>query len=141
VRTKIQSKYASLDILESKTAMATYTDIHNKVKESINVNYTDRVTTQQVKLHNLSNEYWGILSGTIKGDISAADIVGCRIVDSTIDGLSVATLAAEMTRYRGTLFHKDTHDLSAFIWLNLSERPSSEHNLKYGDLFKLNSEG
>ena len=50
--------------------MATYTDLHNKIKETITVDYKDRVTTQPVKFLNGKNEYWG----TLKGEISAENI-------------------------------------------------------------------
>ena len=50
--------------------MSTYTDLHNKIKETITVDYKDRVTTQPVKFLNGKNEYWG----TLKGEISAENI-------------------------------------------------------------------
>jgi hypothetical protein len=50
--------------------MATYTDLHNRVKENITVDYNSRITPQAVRFLNENNEYWG----TLKGNISAEDI-------------------------------------------------------------------
>ena len=43
--------------------MSTYTDLHNRVQESINVDYNSRITPQKVKLWNNENEYWGTFKG------------------------------------------------------------------------------
>ena len=37
--------------------MSTYTDLHNKLKETINVDYRTRNTNQEVHLKNERNEY------------------------------------------------------------------------------------
>lgn len=50
--------------------MSTYTDLHNKVKENIAVDYHNRITPQKVRLFNEENEYWG----TFKGHVTAEDI-------------------------------------------------------------------
>jgi hypothetical protein len=39
--------------------MSTYTDLHNRVKENITIDYHNRITPQKVKLFNEENEYWG----------------------------------------------------------------------------------
>ena len=49
--------------------MSTYTDLHNKLKETINVDYRTRETNQCVKLQNERNEYWG----TFKGSLNVED--------------------------------------------------------------------
>lgn len=77
--------------------MATYTDLRNKIRESINVDYESRITTQNVKLFNEQNEYWGTFTGTIRaedvniigGKLDNIDISKAVIVDSifkTSDG-------------------------------------------------------
>ena len=47
--------------------MSTYTDLKNRVKETITVGFRpeDRVTTQKVRFYNEENEYWGSFSGRI----------------------------------------------------------------------------
>ena len=50
--------------------MSTYTDLHNRVKENITVDYNSRITPQEVHLLNENNEFWG----TLKGHISAENI-------------------------------------------------------------------
>lgn len=65
--------------------MSTYTDLHNKVKETINVDYHNRITPQKVKFLNEENEYWG----TLKGNISAEDI---NINGGKIENVSLANV-------------------------------------------------
>ena len=50
--------------------MSTYTDLHNRVKENITVDYNNRVTPQRVRFFNEQNEYWG----TFRGHVSAENI-------------------------------------------------------------------
>lgn len=74
--------------------MSTYTDLHNKVKESVVVNYhkgfdDDRVSFQQVKLLNPDNVYRGTFTGTMNVEnttISGGEITGVNIKDSTFSG-------------------------------------------------------
>lgn len=47
--------------------MSTYTDLHNRVKENITIDYHNRITPQKVRLFNEENEYWGIFQGIISG--------------------------------------------------------------------------
>lgn len=46
--------------------MSTYTDLHNNIKETVNVDYHTRATNQQVKLLNEQNEYWGTFKGQME---------------------------------------------------------------------------
>ena len=45
--------------------MSTYTDIRNKIKENITVDYKNRATPQEVHLLNPDNIYWGTFKGSI----------------------------------------------------------------------------
>lgn len=53
--------------------MSTYTDLHNTVKESLNVDYTTRVTTQEASLLNERNRYWGTFEGNLAVKSSVID--------------------------------------------------------------------
>lgn len=72
--------------------MATYTNLENKIKENIVVDYTSRVTGQQVKLFNKYNELCGIFHGNIvagdlqvgQGRLSNVTIIGGEIINSTL---------------------------------------------------------
>ena len=69
--------------------MATYTDLHNKIKETITVDYKDRVTTQEVKFKNGKNEYWGTLKGGIVAediDVKKGTLEGVTIKNSIVEG-------------------------------------------------------
>jgi hypothetical protein len=69
--------------------MATYTDLHNKIKETITVDYKDRVTTQEVKFKNGKNEYWGTLKGGVVAediDVKKGTLEGVTIKNSKIEG-------------------------------------------------------
>lgn len=58
--------------------MSTYTDLHNKIRENIAVDYSSRTTPQLVKFTNLSNEFSGIMSN---GIISGTALNGCILPD------------------------------------------------------------
>lgn len=54
--------------------MATYTDLGNRVRENVVVDYHTRETAQCVKLLNDNNEYRGVFKGT--SEISAVNVHG-----------------------------------------------------------------
>lgn len=54
--------------------MATYTDLGNRVKENVVVDYHTRETAQCVKLLNDNNEYHGTFRGV--SEISAVNVHG-----------------------------------------------------------------
>ena len=62
--------------------MSTYTDLHNKVKETINVDFHNRITPQKAKFLNEENEYWGTFKGTMA--VENVTIKGGTIEDATI---------------------------------------------------------
>lgn len=62
--------------------MSTYTDLHNKLKETIAVSCSNRVSNQAVKLHNELNEYWGTFKGTV--DFNGSIISGAQLSDVII---------------------------------------------------------
>ena len=72
--------------------MATYTNLENKIKENIVVDYVSRATGQQVKLFNKYNELCGIFHGDIvagdlqvaSGRLSNVTIIGGEIINSTL---------------------------------------------------------
>ena len=73
--------------------MSTYTDLKNRVKETITVGFRpeDRVTTQKVRFYNEENQYWGSLSGNIAGSInvyggglSSVDIYDATLIDPAV---------------------------------------------------------
>jgi len=69
--------------------MSTYTDLHNRVQESIIVDYNSRVTPQVVKLHNNENEYWGTFKGTMQVDnidINGGTLSGVKLRNVEISG-------------------------------------------------------
>lgn len=45
--------------------MSTYTDLHNKIRETINVDYRTRFTNQQLCALNEENVYWGTFDGKV----------------------------------------------------------------------------
>jgi hypothetical protein len=68
--------------------MSTYTDLKNRVKETITVGFRpeDRVTTQKVRFYNEENEYWGSFSGSLSGEINIdkGNLSSVNIYDSTL---------------------------------------------------------
>ena len=73
--------------------MSTYTDLKNRVKETITVGFRpeDRVTTQKVRFYNEENEYWGSFSGSLsgkidiyKGKLSSVDVYNATLIDPVI---------------------------------------------------------
>lgn len=69
--------------------MSTYTDLHNKLKETIVVDYKTRETNQAVKMLNSLNEFWGTFRGKVVAEetlLSGTTLSGVTIVDSTLSG-------------------------------------------------------
>lgn len=73
--------------------MSTYTDLKNRVKETITVGFRpeDRVTTQKVRFYNEENEYWGSFSGSLsgkidiyKGKLSSVDVYNATLIDPVV---------------------------------------------------------
>lgn len=62
--------------------MSTYTDLHNRLKDTIAVSCSNRVSTQAVKLSNELNEYWGTFRGTV--DFNGSTITSASLSDVTI---------------------------------------------------------
>lgn len=75
--------------------MSTYTDLKNRVKETITVGFRpeDRVTTQKVRFYNEENEYWGSFSGSLSGriNISGGKLSGVDIYNATLVNPAVKT--------------------------------------------------
>ena len=88
--------------------MSTYTDLHNRVQESINVDYKSRITPQNVKLLNAENEYWGTFKGKVQAEdieLTGGTLSGVIITDATLDGVkfsNVDGLQIDMTDYAKT---------------------------------------
>lgn len=61
--------------------MSTYTDLHDRVKESLVVDYRSRVTTQRAKFLNHDNEYWGKFKGQI--DAINVDLSSGQLAEMT----------------------------------------------------------
>ena len=87
--------------------MSTYTDLHSKVKEAINVDYYNRITPQTVRFLNEQNEYWG----TLKGNISAEDIY---INGGTLSNVSLADvkITGSLVTESGIDFYKIGNDIT-----------------------------
>ena len=64
--------------------MSIYTDLHNKLKETINVDYRTRNTNQEVHLSNERNEYWGRFNGKV--NIEDSTISRAQLSDVTLNG-------------------------------------------------------
>ena len=73
--------------------MSTYTDLHNNIKETINVDYNRRTTNQQVKLLNEQNEYWGTFKGQMEVQGNSV-ISGAQLQDVVINN---AILSGKIT--------------------------------------------
>jgi hypothetical protein len=69
--------------------MSTYTDLHNRVKENVTVDYNNRITTQRARFLNEQNEYWGTLRGNVSAEninIAGGTLSGVTLVDTILDG-------------------------------------------------------
>lgn len=67
--------------------MSTYTDLHNTVKESLNVDYTTRVTTQEASLLNERNRYWGTFEGNLA--VKSSVIVDSVVANSMLSNVQL----------------------------------------------------
>jgi hypothetical protein len=67
--------------------MATYTDLHNRIKENITVDYNSRSTPQEVHFKNENNEYWGKLKGQVTAE--NIDIKGGKLSGVTLENIKV----------------------------------------------------
>ena len=107
--------------------MATYTDLHNRVKENITVCYNSRVTPQEVHLLNQNNIYWGTLSGQVSAEnisIKGGTIDGVTLKNTTLigdvtfpdlDGVNVPEIAANIKSLSTSLrdlisFNNEKHE-------------------------------
>ena len=61
--------------------MSTYTDLHNRVKETLTVDYHSRVTPQVISALNQENEFWGRFRGSFAGDVQISSLSGLAIFD------------------------------------------------------------
>jgi len=69
--------------------MSTYTDLHNRVKENITVDYNNRVTPQRVRFFNEQNEYWGTFRGHVSAEninINGGSLNGVTLKDVILNG-------------------------------------------------------
>ena len=69
--------------------MSTYTDLHNRVKENITVDYNNRVTPQRVRFFNEQNEYWGTFRGHVSAEninINGGSLSGVTLTDTILNG-------------------------------------------------------
>ena len=62
--------------------MSTYTDLQNKVKEALNIDYHTRITSQKARFLNEENEYWGTFNGKL--NVDSTTITSAEIKDSTL---------------------------------------------------------
>lgn len=68
--------------------MATYTDLGNRVRENVVVDYHTRETAQCVKLLNDNNEYHGVFKGV--SELSAVNVVGGELSGVTLRDVEFA---------------------------------------------------
>lgn len=72
--------------------MSTYTDLHNRAKETLNVDYHTRVTPQKVHFVNPENTYHGTFAGEIKtngnNNIVGGTIASVILSNSILDNVS-----------------------------------------------------
>lgn len=68
--------------------MSTYTDLRNRIKEPITVNYNDRVTMQAISALNPNNEFHGRFSGTFVGEkhVVGETLSSVYVCDSILSG-------------------------------------------------------
>lgn len=65
--------------------MSTYTDLHDRLNESINVDYRTRDTDQEVHFKNKKNTYWG----KFKGECEFTDVA---IEGGTLNGVTLTNV-------------------------------------------------
>lgn len=102
--------------------MSTYTDLHNKVKESLNVDYHSRETNQKSLFLNPENEYWGTFHGEVdvkgasinNGVLSDVTIYKANLICSSLDGVDVTT------------FGKRLHTLDDYVHGEFTEKIDME---------------
>ena len=102
--------------------MSTYTDLHNKVKESLNVDYHSRETNQKSLFLNPENEYWGTFHGEVdvrgasinNGVLSDVTIYKANLICSSLDGVDVTT------------FGKKLHELDDYVHYDLTNKIDDE---------------
>lgn len=102
--------------------MSTYTDLHNKVKESLNVDYHSRETNQKSLFLNPENEYWGTFHGEVdvkgasinNGVLSDVTIYKANLICSSLDGVDVTT------------FGKKLHELDDYVHYDLTNKIDNE---------------
>ena len=71
--------------------MSTYTDLHNKIKETLNVDYISRESLQEVHLKNLRNEYYGTFKGTFESE--GINVNGGTLKDVVLDGVTLKNVS------------------------------------------------
>ena len=113
--------------------MSTYTDLHNKVKEAINVDYHDRITTQKARFLNEENEYWGTFKGKL--NVASAVVTKSTVVDSVLSDVvltgsiligeyDLPGFAAKLRELSGTIENQ-----SELLDGEIAEREENEKNI------------
>lgn len=137
--------------------MSTYTDLHNNIKETINVDYNRRTTNQQVKLLNEQNEYWGTFKGQMEVEgnsvISGAQLNDVIINNAVLCGnIDFGGLGIPVDEIKGTLkqistdFRSADEDLARDISANkddiikLTKKLNDVQTSATGDTSKLKEE-
>lgn len=73
--------------------MSTYTDIKDRVRETVSVGFKDRISVQRVRLMNEENEFWGTFRGKFETEglsLSAVELRGATVVGGALSGVSLA---------------------------------------------------
>lgn len=86
--------------------MSTYTDLHNKVKETLNVDYCSRDSFQEVHLKNPRNIYHGTLKGTLQADdiaVEGGTIKNVTLMDSALSGKVILPGGTDLAKIGYTL--------------------------------------
>lgn len=76
------------------TNMSTYTDLHNRVKETLNVDFHSRITPQRARFLNEENEYWGTFSGTLSADdidVNGGTLTNVKVNHATLSDVTLKT--------------------------------------------------
>lgn len=95
--------------------MSTYTDLRNRIKEPITVNYNDRVTMQAISALNPNNEFHGRFSGTFVGEkhVTGETLSAVQICNSVLSGayvdvngerMPVENIATDVSCLKNTAF-------------------------------------